>query len=75
MNTLRQAVAEYLTMRRNLGFQLREAGKALLDFVTFMGNYSHPYKNSLLKQHYMIDFRHTNTPLSNETERSRFTTN
>ena len=39
------------------------------------GNYSHPYKNSLLKQHYMIDFRHTNTPLSNETERSRFTTN
>ncbi len=36
MNTLRQAVAEYLTMRRNLGFQLREAGKALLDFVTFM---------------------------------------
>ena len=38
-------------------------------------NYSHPYKNSLLKQHYMIDFRHTNTPLSNETERSRFTTN
>ena len=38
-------------------------------------NYSHPYKNSLLKQHYMIVFRHTNTPLSNETERSRFTTN
>jgi hypothetical protein len=38
-------------------------------------NYSPPYKNSLLKQHYMIDFRHTNIPLSNETERSRFTTN
>ena len=36
MNTLRQAVVEYLTMRRNLGFQLQEAGKALLDFVTFM---------------------------------------
>jgi integrase len=35
MNTLRQAVHEYLSMRRNLGFQLREAGKALVDFVTF----------------------------------------
>jgi integrase/recombinase XerD len=36
MNTLRQAVGEYLDMRRNLGFKLREAGKGLLDFVTFM---------------------------------------
>ncbi len=36
MNTLRQAVHEYLSMRRNLGFKLREAGRALLDFVTFM---------------------------------------
>ncbi len=36
MNTLRQDVQEYLSMRRNLGFKLREAGKALLDFVTFM---------------------------------------
>ncbi|MDX2314929.1 MAG: tyrosine-type recombinase/integrase [Gammaproteobacteria bacterium] len=36
MNTLRLAVHEYLSMRRNLGFKLREAGRALLDFVTFM---------------------------------------
>lgn len=36
MNTLRQAVQEYLSMRRNLGFQLRETGKGLCDFVTFM---------------------------------------
>jgi len=43
MNTLRQALAEYLTMRRNLGFQLREAGKALLDFVTFMEQQHAPY--------------------------------
>ena len=43
MNTLRQAVTEYLTMRRNLGFQLREAGKALLDFVTFMEQQRAPY--------------------------------
>ena len=36
MNTLRQAVQEYLMMRRSLGFQLRETGKGLCDFVTFM---------------------------------------
>ena len=36
MNTLRQAVQEYLSLRRGLGFKLREAGKQLLDFVTFM---------------------------------------
>jgi len=36
MNTLRQAAQEYLTMRRSLGYKLQEAGKRLLDFVTFM---------------------------------------
>lgn len=36
MNTLRQAIQEYLSMRRDLGFKLREAGKYLLDFGAFM---------------------------------------
>ena len=36
MNTLREAVREYLEMRRSLGFKLCEAGKALIDFVTFL---------------------------------------
>lgn len=36
MNTLRQAVREYLSMRRDLGFKLQEAGKGLHDFVAFM---------------------------------------
>ena len=36
MNTLHQAVQEYLTMRRSLGFKLRNAGKLLLAFVKFM---------------------------------------
>lgn len=36
MNTLRQAVREYLSMRRDLGFKLQKAGKGLHDFVTFM---------------------------------------
>jgi integrase/recombinase XerD len=43
MNTLRQAVEDYLTMRRHLGFQLREAGNALLDFVTFMEHHRASY--------------------------------
>jgi site-specific recombinase XerD len=36
MNTIRQAVQEYLSMRRSLGFKLREDGARLADFVTFM---------------------------------------
>lgn len=36
MNTLRQAVQEYLDLRRSLGFKLKDAGKALPDFVAFM---------------------------------------
>ena len=43
MNTLRQAVQEYLSMRRDLGFSLREAGKGLLDFVTFMEQHRASY--------------------------------
>ena len=43
MNTLRQAVDEYLDMRRHLGFQLREAGKVLPDFVAFMEQHRAPY--------------------------------
>jgi integrase/recombinase XerD len=36
MNTLRHAVHDYLGMRRRLGFTLREAGKSLLEFASFM---------------------------------------
>jgi integrase len=36
MTSLRQAAQDYLSMRRGLGFQLREAGKALPDFVSFL---------------------------------------
>lgn len=43
MNTLRQAVQEYLDMRRSLGFKLKEAGKGLLDFVTFMERHRASY--------------------------------
>ena len=43
MNTLRQAVQEYLTLRRGLGFKLHYAGKGLLDFVTFMEQHRASY--------------------------------
>jgi integrase/recombinase XerD len=43
MNTLRQAVQEYLSLRRGLGFKLQEAGKGLLDFVTFMEHHRASY--------------------------------
>jgi hypothetical protein len=43
MNTLRQAVQEYLTMRRSLGYKLKGAGKGLLNFVTFMEQHSASY--------------------------------
>jgi len=43
MTRLRKAVREYLSMRRDLGFQLRKAGKGLLDFVTFMEQHRASY--------------------------------
>jgi len=43
MNTLRQAVHEYLSMRRHLGFKLDDAGRALLDFTAFMERQRAPY--------------------------------
>ena len=36
MNTLREAVQDYLALRRSLGFKLREDGARLADFVSFM---------------------------------------
>jgi integrase len=48
MNTLRQAAQEYLTMRRSLGYKLQEAGKGLLDFVTFMERRRASYITQLL---------------------------
>ena len=36
MNTLREAVEDYVAMRRALGFKLREAGKGLVDFAGFL---------------------------------------
>jgi integrase/recombinase XerD len=36
MNSLKQAVKEYLCTRRALGFKLRDAGRLLADFVAYM---------------------------------------
>jgi integrase len=43
MTPLRQAVREYVRMRRDLGFKLREPGKALLDFAQFMKQHRASY--------------------------------
>jgi len=43
MNTLRQAVQDYLDLRRSLGFKLKEAGNALPDFVAFMEQHRATY--------------------------------
>jgi integrase/recombinase XerD len=43
MTTLRQSVQEYLRMRRDLGFKLRDAGKGLLDFARFMEQHRASY--------------------------------
>ena len=36
MTRLREAVQEYLNMRRSLGFKLQETGRLLLSFVKFL---------------------------------------
>ncbi|MGB8734186.1 MAG: tyrosine-type recombinase/integrase [Terracidiphilus sp.] len=43
MNTLRDAVQNYLEMRRGLGFKLQEAAKALPDFVAFLEQHHASY--------------------------------
>jgi integrase/recombinase XerD len=48
MNTLRQAVQEYLSLRRSLGFKLQDAGRGLLDFVTFMERHRTSYITTAL---------------------------
>ena len=48
MTTLRAAVQEYLTLRRGLGFQLRDAARALLEFVAFMEQHHASYITSQL---------------------------
>jgi integrase/recombinase XerD len=43
MNTIQQDIHEYLSMRRNLGFKLRDAGNALLNFSSFMEKHDASY--------------------------------
>jgi integrase len=43
MTTLREAVREYLNLRRSLGFKLHETGKLLLAFVKFMEEHRSSY--------------------------------
>jgi hypothetical protein len=38
VTALRQALADYLTMRRGLGYKLQRAGKLLAQFVAYLGD-------------------------------------
>ena len=48
MNTLRNAVVQYVAMRRALGYQMKDAEKALVAFVTFFEKRGAPYITSKL---------------------------
>lgn len=48
MNTLREAVKDYLATRRSLGFKLHDAGIGLLDFVSFMEQHEVGYTTTPL---------------------------
>lgn len=48
MNSLRESVTEYLTMRRSLGFKLRMPGSALFDFVSFLEDRGASYVSTSL---------------------------
>ncbi|TDG01005.1 integrase [Paraburkholderia guartelaensis] len=48
MNTLRQAVQDYLDLRRSLGFKLREESTALPNFVAFMEQHRASYVTQAL---------------------------
>jgi integrase/recombinase XerD len=48
MTTLRQAAQEYVRMRRGLGFKLRDVGKGLADFVSFMERHQASYVTQAL---------------------------
>jgi integrase len=50
MTPLRVAVKQYLTLRRQLGFKLNEAARALPQFVTFMEQHHAPAITSKLAQ-------------------------
>lgn len=48
MNTLRDAVSEYVAMRRALGYQMRDAERALVAFASFLETRGAPYITSKL---------------------------
>lgn len=59
MNSLRQAVRAYLDMRRGLGFKLREAGTALIDFVSFLDEHHTSYITQALALNWAQQPSHT----------------
>ena len=48
MSALRQAIDEYLGIRRDLGFKLKDAQRGLLEFSTFMEQHQAPFITEVL---------------------------
>lgn len=47
MSALRQAAHDYIDMRRGLGFKFEQAGRGLIDFVSFLEASDAPYISPL----------------------------
>ena len=45
MKPLRDAIADYLALRRSLGFKLRATAAHLIDFASFLEQKAAPYIN------------------------------
>lgn len=71
MTTLRQAVHEYIRMRRHLGFKLHEPGKGLLAFVRFMERHRARVITQTLALTWAQQPRHRNIVTSVATARLR----
>lgn len=55
MNTLREALNDYLTMRRSLGYKLQDAGQVLLGFVTYLESRHAPFITEELALAWALD--------------------
>lgn len=58
MSKLKQAVDDYLALRRSLGFKLREYGKCLTEFVSFLKKHGSAHLTNKLAVEYATQQQH-----------------
>ena len=64
MNTLREALHEYLELRRSLGFKMHDAGLQLPRFVSFMDERQAVHITTHLALEWARNKRHQSSPRS-----------